>query len=94
MVEEIEKDTEVGMAMLAKTGKKKEEFLKEVKANPLAEDQRIEVWINLQRIEAITKHNLNPKKAEQAGAGQPATRPESKSEGGDKPQPEAEERSR
>ena len=29
-----------------------------------------------------------------AGAGQPATRPESKSEGGDKPQPEAEGRSR
>jgi hypothetical protein len=33
-------------------------------------------------------------KAEQAGTGQPATRPESKSEGGDKPQPEAEGRSR
>lgn len=32
--------------------------------------------------------------AEQAGTGQPATRPESKSEGGDKPQPEAEGRSR
>jgi hypothetical protein len=32
--------------------------------------------------------------AEQAGAGQPATRPESDSEGGDKPQPEAEGRSR
>ena len=32
--------------------------------------------------------------AEQAGTGQPATRPESKSEGNDKPQPEAEERSR
>jgi hypothetical protein len=32
--------------------------------------------------------------SEQAGAGQPATRPESKSEGSDKPQPEAEERSR
>lgn len=33
-------------------------------------------------------------KAEQAGTGQPATRPESKSSGGDKPQPEAEGRSR
>jgi len=32
--------------------------------------------------------------SEQAGTGQPATRPESKSEGGDKPQPEAEEGSR
>jgi hypothetical protein len=34
------------------------------------------------------------KEAEQAGTGQPATRPESKSEGGDKPEPEAEGRSR
>ena len=34
------------------------------------------------------------KEGEQAGAGQPATRPESKSEGSDKPQPEAEGRSR
>ena len=33
-------------------------------------------------------------KAEQGGAGQPATRSESKSEGGDKPQPESEGRSR
>jgi hypothetical protein len=32
--------------------------------------------------------------AEQGGAGQPATRPESKSEGGDKPQPASEGRSR
>jgi hypothetical protein len=32
--------------------------------------------------------------AEQVGTGQPATRPELKSEGGDKPQPEAEGRSR
>ncbi len=32
--------------------------------------------------------------AEQAGTGQPATRPESKPEGGDKPQPESEGRSR
>ena len=31
---------------------------------------------------------------EQAGTGQPATRPESKSEGGDKPQPESKGRSR
>jgi len=34
------------------------------------------------------------KPAQQDGAGQPATRPESKSEGGDKPQPESEGRSR
>jgi hypothetical protein len=37
---------------------------------------------------------LKKQKAEQAGTGQPATRPESKSEGSDKPQPEAEGRSR
>jgi hypothetical protein len=37
---------------------------------------------------------LIPDKAEQAGAGQPATRSGSKSEGGDKPQPESEGRSR
>ena len=37
---------------------------------------------------------LKSKEAEQAGTGQPATRPESKSEGGDKSQPEAEGRSR
>jgi hypothetical protein len=37
---------------------------------------------------------LAVKQAEQAGAGQPATRPESKSEGGDKPQPKSEGRSR
>jgi hypothetical protein len=34
------------------------------------------------------------KEGEQAGTGQPATRPESKSEGSDKPQPKAEGRSR
>ncbi len=35
-----------------------------------------------------------PQHAEQGGTGQPATRPESKSEGSDKPQSEAEGRSR
>ena len=46
--------------------------------------------------ELITKMRIADEKrqAEQAGSGQPATRPESKSEGGDKPQPEAEGRSR
>jgi hypothetical protein len=45
-----------------------------------------------------TLHNVHTwktkTKGEQAGTGQPATRSESKSEGGDKPQPEAEGRSR
>jgi hypothetical protein len=39
-------------------------------------------------------YSLNGRIVEQAGTGQPATRPESKSEGGDQPQPEAEGRSR
>ena len=39
-------------------------------------------------------HALDQTKGEQAGAGQPATRSESDSEGDDKPQPEAEGRSR
>ena len=45
----------------------------------------------------LSKVPLNPPpktKGEEAGTGQPATRPESKPEGGDKPQPEAEGRSR
>jgi hypothetical protein len=42
----------------------------------------------------ITNSNQQDRQAEQAGAGQPATRPESKSEGMDKPQPDAEGRSR
>ena len=37
---------------------------------------------------------ITKRRAEQAGTGQPATRPESKSEGSKKPQPEAEGRSR
>lgn len=93
VVEEIEKDSEVGQALLTKMNKNKEEFLKEIKASPIPEDQRIEVWINLQRVEAITKHTLDPKKAE-AGAGQHATRPESKSEGSQNPNTESEGRSR
>jgi hypothetical protein len=39
-------------------------------------------------------HTVEDQDGEQAGSGQPATRPESESEGGDKPQPEAEGRSR
>ena len=41
----------------------------------------------------VTLAMLEKQWAEQDGTGQPATRPESKSEGGDKPQPEAEGRS-
>jgi hypothetical protein len=37
---------------------------------------------------------LEIKQAQQGGSGQPATRPESNSEGGDKPQPDSEGRSR
>jgi hypothetical protein len=47
-----------------------------------------------QRYSLEELHRRFKKEAEQAGTGQPATRPESKSEGSDKPQPEAEGRSR
>ena len=48
----------------------------------------------IERIKKSSDHVKNSAKREQAGTGQPATRPESKSEGGDKPQPESEGRSR
>jgi hypothetical protein len=50
------------------------------------DDPRIDRFLN--------SFAANKRQAEQAGSGQPATRPESKSEGSDKPQPEAEGRSR
>ena len=62
-------------------GKWKEEFTDSLRWRE--EDDKLDV---IRR-----EHHL---KAEQAGTEQPATRPESKSEGGDKPQPEAEGRSR
>ena len=46
---------------------------------------------------AVVREEIKPirnRRSEHAGAGQPATRPEPKPEGGDKPQPDAEERSR
>jgi hypothetical protein len=48
-------------------------------------------WIG-QRMDELQEQER--KEAEQAGTGQPATRPVLKSEGSDKPQPEAEGRSR
>ena len=45
-------------------------------------------------VSACSDGSNEDKTAEQAGAGQPATRSQSKSEGSDKPQPEAEVRSR
>jgi hypothetical protein len=45
-------------------------------------------------INHLLSHGFKITKGEQDGTGQPATRPESKSEGSDKPQPEAEGRSR
>jgi hypothetical protein len=49
--------------------------------------------INLEKLQ-MSLVPSKKKKAEQASTGQPATRPESKSEGSDKPEPEAEGRSR
>ena len=59
--------------------------------DPESDDSK--VLLSLEAFEARLRPHLK-KKAEQAGTGQPATRPESKSEGGDKPQPDAEGRSR
>ena len=53
------------------------------------DDQMKKLLRNL--LDGITKHN--PTKAEQDGADQPATAPESKSAGDEKPKPESEGRS-
>jgi phage host-nuclease inhibitor protein Gam len=53
----------------------------------------IEPYEGTLKVVAMTKMK-QPPKDEQGGTGQPATRPESKSEGSDKPQPESEGRSR
>jgi hypothetical protein len=52
-------------------------------------DKKILNWLKTDTVPAELKN-----KVEQDGAGQPATRPESKSEGSHKPQPESEGRSR
>ena len=54
-------------------------------------------WLDLSFVEGLKPDFINnniKKSIEQVGADQPATRSESKSEGGDKPQPESEGRSR
>jgi hypothetical protein len=51
----------------------------------------LDAYVN--RLDESTKR-IQEEEAEQAGTEQPATRPQSKSEGGDKPQPESEGRSR
>ena len=59
--------------------------------------ERTRCWVNttqLTRIYSGKDANKSPKEAEQGSSGQPPTRSESKSEGGDKPQPEAEGRPR
>ena len=53
---------------------------------------RILAWAREQT--KARKAKIGQSQGEQGGAGQPATSPESQSEGGDKPQPEAEGRSR
>ena len=52
-------------------------------------DEKILNWLKTDTVPAELEN-----KVEQAGTGQPATRSQSKSEGSDKPQPEAEGRSR
>jgi len=52
------------------------------------------VWTYHKLNYPLTEAAIRPNQGEQASAGQPATRSESDSEGGDKPQPESEGRSR
>ena len=69
----------------------------EVQANENQGDLPEGIIITESRIEMPvfrTQPDKSKQEAEQVGTGQPATRPESKSEGSDKPQPEAEGRSR
>jgi hypothetical protein len=59
------------------------------------EGNEVILYFDVRRMmEKRAAHIKATTEAEQAGTGQPATRPESKSEGSDKPQPEAEGRSR
>ena len=59
------------------------------------EKKGIRVWVNISsNVNGKWKMLTKPSNSEQGGTGQPATRPESKSEGSQKPQPDAEGRSR
>ena len=61
----------------------------------VADEQRYPMkFQNLDDIVLEVQAVIQKQQSEQAGAEQPATRPESKSDSGDKPQPEAEGRSR
>lgn len=70
-------------------------FINETDSCSVAGDPR-ELRYMCRGLERWFMATLDPKpnKAEQVGAGQPATRSESDSEGGDRPQPESEGRSR
>ena len=61
----------------------------------ISDEQRYPLkFQKLDQVVAEIQALVKKQQSEQAGAGQPATRPESDSEGSDKPQPEAEGRSR
>ena len=64
--------------------------------DPLAEEIHKGYSYNFSKQPTLDQiqRTVTMRRSEQAGTGQPATRPESKSEGSDKPQPEAEGRSR
>ena len=71
-------DDKVFQQYLRRTGKTKDEFLKEVRSSPLDQRHRRTMWLNLSRLEAITKFELPPPKAEQDAAVQEPARGESK----------------
>lgn len=83
MAGESDNQLEIGKVLLTKTGQELAPICRS-KAVPSFVDYVKEQW----------KAHLPKKDTEQDGAGQPATRSESESEAGDKPQPESEERSR
>ena len=70
------------------------ESMTEEEAEKKVKDPKFNDRVSTQMLLEAIQQYRESHKAEQAGAGQPATRPESKSQGSDKPQPESEGRSR
>jgi hypothetical protein len=61
LVSLVENDSEIGRKFLSETGTNKEEFLKKVASEPLSDQQRTKLWINLDQVEAITDLKVQTK---------------------------------
>jgi hypothetical protein len=68
--------------------------MKHIHAQEALLPKLVEIGEKYQGMREIMNAEVEARLSEQDGTGQPATRPESKPEGGDKPQPESEGRSR